>query len=504
MSDNAAILNEAYGLIEQGELARARALLQPLLESDSQNPDVWWLYTHAAADENEGRRALERVVALDPQYPGAAELGARMGIAPRVLKPLKPLPTTSEPAPAPTTSIPPVAAPVTPAAPVLTAPVDPDMDDDDFDETEPDAREGRRFPSLLLVAGAIIVLCGLGWLLFTALNQPATPTPTAVADLLTPGTDLTVTTVALPTTTLADVTLAATSAEDENFAQTATALVATGVSTTDSSVQVTEAGALTTSEALAIVTDESDATATEPLADETDESAVATTEAMAAVTDESDVATTEPLLPLSTSAVLPTEDVVSTVEALATEEIAPVVTEDVVVTPDVIATEDVVTPDATVEVSPTMTEETDLILPTETAGTSAIPTEETGLILTAEATPDYADMLAVKLETLNVTRDDIVIAETNLGPTLIVEVCAVPVANATASLVTSMNALAETVVDVPDVDAVGVNLACDETRPRVIAVSASEAAAYGRGEIDARTFRQGWQPTDLIEEEANG
>src|SRR5687768_13278994 len=107
MSDNAAILNEAYGLIDQGGLARARTVLQPLLESDSQNPDVWWLYTHAAEDENEGRRALERVLALDPQYPGATELGERLGVstAPRVLKPLRPLPTTSEPTPVPTTPV---------------------------------------------------------------------------------------------------------------------------------------------------------------------------------------------------------------------------------------------------------------------------------------------------------------------------------------------------------------------------------------------------------------
>lgn len=480
MSDNAAILNEAYGLIEQGELTRARNLLQPLLESDSQNPDVWWLYTHAAEDENEGRRALERVLALDPQYPGAAELGQSMGIAPRVLKPLKPLPGAT---PTPATPTPAVVTP----APVLTSPSDPDMDDDDFAETATKADSGRRFPSLLMIAGLVIVIVGVLWFAATMLNQPTDPTPTAVADLLTPGIDLTLTVD--PNAATQDTVFPVVTSEEDDFSLTATALVGAGIATTDFSAQV--------------VTEESSLATTEPVTTVTEDSANATTESVASVTEESDLATSESLLPLSTQAVLPTED------------IEPVVTEDIVVTPDVVATEDmIVTPDVvatedmvvTPDISPTATEDSDLILPTETssAAINPVPTEETDLILTAEATQDPIDVLVVKLEALNVTRDDIVVAQTSLGPTLIVEVCAVPVAGATSALVASMNALAETIVDVPDVEAVGVNLACDETRARVIAVSASAAAAYGRGEIDARTYRQGWQPTDLIEEEGNG
>jgi hypothetical protein len=477
MSDNAAILNEAYGLIEQGELARARTLLQPLLESDSQNPDVWWLYTHAAEDENEGRRALERVLALDPQYPGATDLGQRLGVGPRVLKPLKPLPTT----PTPATPTPVVPAPVTPA-PVLTSPSDPDLDDDDFAETATPASEGRRFPSLLMIAGLAIIIVGVLWFAATMLNQPTEPTPTAVADLLTPGVDLTLTTD--PNAATQDTTFPVVTSEEESFSLTATALVGTGIATTDFTAQVV------TEESIESFAQTATAFVVE---------ANATLTASALATEESGLATSESLLPLSTQAILPTEEA----SPVVTEEIVPVVTEDAIVTPDIVATEDmIVTPD----VSPTATEESDLILPTatESASVNTVPTEETGLILTAEATQDPADVLAVKLEALNVTRDDIVVAQTSLGPTLIVEVCAVPVASATSALVSSMNALAETIADVPDVEAVGVNLACDETRPRVIAVSASAAAAYGRGEIDARTYRQGWQPTDLIDEEGNG
>lgn len=499
MSDTAAILNEAYGLIEQGELTQARTMLQPLLESDSQNPDVWWLYTHAAEDENEGRRALERVLALDPEYPGAVDLGQKLGVGPRVLKPLsslKPLPQS--PAPAPVTA-------TVPAAPILTRPVDPDMDDDDFAETETGRVEGRRFPSLLMIAGLIIVVLGLLWFAASMLNQPTVVTPTAVADM---GTPIPTTTVDLMTPSevvdlmsTVDTTTATTSAIDEfsqtatsfaltpevdDFAQTATALVAIAMSTSEVNAQVA-----------------------------TEDSNLATLESLAVVTDESSLLTAESLLPMSTAAVLATEAVVATEEFAATEDMTPVVTEAIVATEDMMPmmTEAVmVTPDVVVtpDVTPDATDPTDLILPTATESTSinVVSTEEAGLILTEAATTEAiaepADRLAAKLEALNVTPDDILVAQTSLGATLIVEVCAVPVAGATSALVTSMNALAETIVDVPDVDAVGVNLACDETRPRVIAVSSLTAAAYGRGEIDARTFRQGWQPTDLIDDEGNG
>ncbi len=73
-SSNQAILQRAFELIENDELDQAQELLAPLLESDADNPALWWVYTHAVQDSAIGQAALERVLALDPEYPGAREL----------------------------------------------------------------------------------------------------------------------------------------------------------------------------------------------------------------------------------------------------------------------------------------------------------------------------------------------------------------------------------------------------------------------------------------------
>ena len=55
-------------------LSRRRSILTPLLESDDENPALWWVYTHALRDRAIGQLALDRVLELDPAYPGAGEL----------------------------------------------------------------------------------------------------------------------------------------------------------------------------------------------------------------------------------------------------------------------------------------------------------------------------------------------------------------------------------------------------------------------------------------------
>lgn len=75
MSDRTnALLQQAYTLIENDEHERAQEILAPLLEGDGDNPHLWWVYTHAARDTAIGQAALERVLELDPKYPGAREL----------------------------------------------------------------------------------------------------------------------------------------------------------------------------------------------------------------------------------------------------------------------------------------------------------------------------------------------------------------------------------------------------------------------------------------------
>ena len=75
MSDNkATALQNAHQLIERGELESAQEILVPLLEADADDAAVWWVYAHAVRDSSIGQAALQRVMELDPQYPGAREL----------------------------------------------------------------------------------------------------------------------------------------------------------------------------------------------------------------------------------------------------------------------------------------------------------------------------------------------------------------------------------------------------------------------------------------------
>ena len=77
MSDTeASLLQQAYKLIENEDLEAAQELLAPLLEDDANNVHLWWVYTHALRDSGIGQAALERVLELDPKYPGARELKA--------------------------------------------------------------------------------------------------------------------------------------------------------------------------------------------------------------------------------------------------------------------------------------------------------------------------------------------------------------------------------------------------------------------------------------------
>ncbi len=69
-----AILQRAYEHIEKDELEQAQAILAPLLETDDKNPSLWWVYSHALRDRSIGQLALDRVLELDPSYPGAEEL----------------------------------------------------------------------------------------------------------------------------------------------------------------------------------------------------------------------------------------------------------------------------------------------------------------------------------------------------------------------------------------------------------------------------------------------
>ena len=71
-----ALLQQAYAFIENDELEAAQEILAPLLQDNADNAHLWWVYTHALRDASIGQPALERVLELDPKYPGARELKA--------------------------------------------------------------------------------------------------------------------------------------------------------------------------------------------------------------------------------------------------------------------------------------------------------------------------------------------------------------------------------------------------------------------------------------------
>jgi tetratricopeptide (TPR) repeat protein len=71
-------LAQIYDLIESNDLEQARALLKTLIETDRDNPDVWWLYAHAVTDAETARLALNSVLHLDPDYPQVKDLLSRL------------------------------------------------------------------------------------------------------------------------------------------------------------------------------------------------------------------------------------------------------------------------------------------------------------------------------------------------------------------------------------------------------------------------------------------
>ncbi len=80
MNDAAQSLDRAHQLIEDGELEAAQDILETIRDDYEDDPDFWWVYAHAVEDEAAGREALERVQALNPDYPGLDNLSQQMTV----------------------------------------------------------------------------------------------------------------------------------------------------------------------------------------------------------------------------------------------------------------------------------------------------------------------------------------------------------------------------------------------------------------------------------------
>jgi hypothetical protein len=170
MSDAAQTFNEAYDLIEQGNLTAARQLLDTIRAENQNNPDFWWVYAHALEDEQAGREALQQVQLLQPDYPGIDNLlqKARMSVA-------QTLPTTR-----PRQSLPDLPN---------TGSRDDDfgeMDDDDFAVDEPLQGNNRRNMLLLGGAAAVVLFILAAMIIPGLLENETQPTATPLAQAIVP------------------------------------------------------------------------------------------------------------------------------------------------------------------------------------------------------------------------------------------------------------------------------------------------------------------------------
>jgi hypothetical protein len=465
-------LSEAYQLIEAEQLDEARAILEPLLAEDRDNADAWWLYVHAVTDSEAARDALDEVMRLDPNYPGAADLKQSLD---------EPVAPASPQATVP--SIKPISPPP-PSAPPESLPDD-DGDFPDVDFGEPAARPqpqragGNPIRFFLFLLLLVIVVAGGATFLLRDRLFGTPPTPEPIADDATPdelpgildvtseptdeivgaqGADADETEVAdAGDEDDADMTEVA-DAGDEDDAGTAVAAVVTddmteaadaGDDDDDEESDATEA---------ADAADMADATedAENALADETPEVA-----AIAQVTDEE--------TPEETEVASPTD----TPEPTATDE-PPTDTPEPTATADVIEATAVVTEEDT-GIAP---QSTDVVLEPDTGEFEFV-----------------ADAFAALYD---IPDDGIGTAQTEAGNTLLVTVCSgssnVQLREDLTGVMRIMAGVSDRLPD--EIEAVGARMFnCDTDRMiRIIVVDQETAQSFAGGEIDDSEFELEWLP----------
>lgn len=170
MSDETrSALRQAFDAIEAGELDTARTILEPVLAAEPDNVDAWWVFSHAVTDPQEAFDALENVVRIDPQYPGAAELLTTLRDR---------LPRRQAPPPPP----PPIDIPDLPGdEPDFALP--PSSVATPAPEPQEEESRSRLIPILAGVLLIIVIIALVYSLLSRSQNPPATPTAVALATL---------------------------------------------------------------------------------------------------------------------------------------------------------------------------------------------------------------------------------------------------------------------------------------------------------------------------------
>ncbi|MCC7448631.1 MAG: hypothetical protein IT324_14520 [Anaerolineae bacterium] len=128
-------LREAYEYIKNGQRDQARAVLDPVVNSDPNNADAWWLMAMAVSTPADMRNALENVIRIKPDHANARQMLDKMNAQffpstpaasapPTAPAPIPPTPAAPPPTPsaAPTQQIAPQPpSPVIPPAPALSS-----------------------------------------------------------------------------------------------------------------------------------------------------------------------------------------------------------------------------------------------------------------------------------------------------------------------------------------------------------------------------------------------
>src|SRR4051812_14597924 len=73
-ADTRTQLEQAYKLIKAGQKAQALQLLTPVLQTQPDIPEAWWLAANAAPSDQDAVLACERVLVLKPDYYPAQQM----------------------------------------------------------------------------------------------------------------------------------------------------------------------------------------------------------------------------------------------------------------------------------------------------------------------------------------------------------------------------------------------------------------------------------------------
>ena len=427
-------LQRAHELIERGELEAAQEVLAPLLERAADDPALWWVYAHAVRDSEIGRAALQRVVTLDPQYPGARELSES-------------LQELDEP---------PLAAEALTAA-EAAQPSAPDINIDDWEDLQPVLEapapaQTSRVVAVAVAAALLLIIVGgaliaAGVIDIEQLLAGFSPTMAPAVVLDEPAAE----------STEADTFSIGTAVPQEEISPVATA---------------GEQAASTEEPTLAAIAEQQESTAeaeptvaatAEPQSAAADEAPPATGLPPAAPTTDDFAAQSAALAPADTEAPSPSLEATATVAPTATAE--PTETS---------------APTATLE--PTATPQ-----PTVRPTFVPLPRDEA----------QFVEKVVLQLAESDLQPWQASLNDTIVGNTLVLQACAVPGPDFNAKVGVIMNALVALAEDIPsELDAVAAGmLNCGEPEAalRIIGAEVSLIRDYAAGLIDDKAFQREWQ-----------